>query len=217
VRAWGPQGESRSDIVAGRSFTNYLWGDAATGVVPFNLQPNGLFLYAVGFHNSVNAPTISSTIPGTVNLQVAITTPVCGARFLVGSAVALSSTVRVTSVAPYTYRWTSSRDGLLGTAASLSVSALSVGSHVVVLEARDGAGILSRAAVTVAVGQAGGAACVSGDTCLSGYCTGGTCCAPGVCGKVQIMAGEVFLKGDYIELGLHAAGSFGTVQVRSRV
>jgi len=65
-------GESRTDIVAGRTFANYLWGDAATGVVPFNLQPNGQFLYAVGFHSSVNAPTISSTIPGTVNLQVRV-------------------------------------------------------------------------------------------------------------------------------------------------
>jgi hypothetical protein len=39
----------------------------------------------------------------------------------------------------------------------------------------------------------------------------GVCCAVGVCGKVQVTNGEVFLKGNYIELGLHAAGSFGTV------
>ena len=39
----------------------------------------------------------------------------------------------------------------------------------------------------------------------------GVCCAVGVCGKVQVANGEVFLKGNYIELGLHAAGSFGTV------
>ena len=33
----------------------------------------------------------------------------------------------------------------------------------------------------------------------------------GVCGKVQVTNGEVFLKGDFIELGLHSAGNFGTV------
>ena len=38
----------------------------------------------------------------------------------------------------------------------------------------------------------------------------GVCCAVGVCGKVVITNGEVFLKGTYIELGLHSAGSFGT-------
>ena len=33
----------------------------------------------------------------------------------------------------------------------------------------------------------------------------------GVCGKVQVQNGEVFLKGTYIEMGLHASGTFGTV------
>ncbi len=43
-----PAGESRSDIVAGRTFGNYLWGDVATGTVPFGMQPNGLNLYVFG-------------------------------------------------------------------------------------------------------------------------------------------------------------------------
>ena len=102
-------GESRSDIVSGRTFNNYLWGDAATGVVPYQRQPNGMFLYAVGFHNSVNAPTISSTIPGSVNLQVTINAPSCNSRFLVGSSVSFTSSIKVTSVAPYSYTWTSTR------------------------------------------------------------------------------------------------------------
>ncbi len=44
-------GESRSDISSGRTFSNYLWGDASTAAVPYNLQPNGMMLYAVAFHN----------------------------------------------------------------------------------------------------------------------------------------------------------------------
>jgi hypothetical protein len=102
-------GESRSDIVVGRTFFNYLRGDAATGVVPYQRQPNGMFLYAVGFHFNVNAPTISSTIPGSVNLQVNMDAPTCNSRFLVGSSVSFTSSIKVTSVAPYSYTWTSTR------------------------------------------------------------------------------------------------------------
>jgi hypothetical protein len=102
-------GESRTDILPGRTFANYLWGDAATGVVPYQRQPNGMFLFAVAFHNSVNAPTISSSIPGSVNLQVVINAPSCNSRFGNGTAVSFTSSMRFTSVAPYTYAWISSR------------------------------------------------------------------------------------------------------------
>jgi hypothetical protein len=102
-------GESRSDIVAGRTFSNYLWGDAATGVVPYQRQPNGMFLFAVAFHNSINAPTISSSIPGSVNLQVVINAPSCNSRFGNGTSISFSSSIRVASVAPYTYSWISSK------------------------------------------------------------------------------------------------------------
>jgi hypothetical protein len=75
-----PAGEFRDDIVSGRTFQNYLWGDVATGPVPFGRQPNGLTLFAVAFHSAVNAPVVSSTISGSVNLVVAISAPACGSR-----------------------------------------------------------------------------------------------------------------------------------------
>ncbi len=91
------------------------------------------------------------------------------------------------------------------------MSTLRVGTHLIALEVRDGNGTLARAATTVSIGYTGGVPCADSSVCLSGYCTGGTCCAPGVCGKVQVTNGEVFLKGTYIEMGLHSAGGFGTV------
>jgi len=64
------------------------------------------------------------------------------------------------------------QNGTLGATASLTLSTLAVGTHVISVEARDANNILSRAATTITIGQNGGVPCVSGDTCLSGYCTG---------------------------------------------
>ncbi len=93
-------GESRSDIIAGRTFSNYLWGDAATGSVPFNRQPNGVFLFSVAFHASTAVPTISSTIAGTVNVQVMISQPSCNTRVLNGTTISFVSLLSVPSVGP---------------------------------------------------------------------------------------------------------------------
>ncbi len=63
-------GEQRTDLQSGRTFQSFLWGDVSTGTVPFGRQPNGIFLYGVAFHNRIFQPSVSSSIPGTVNLQV---------------------------------------------------------------------------------------------------------------------------------------------------
>jgi hypothetical protein len=54
----------------------------------------------------------------------------------------------------------------------VSVSTLALGSHNISLEVRDANGMVARAATTVSIGNAGGVPCTTGDTCLSGYCTG---------------------------------------------
>ena len=101
-------GESRSDIYPGKVFTNYLWGDVSTMPVPFNLQPNGMYLYAVAFWKNLSSPSISSTIAGTVNLQVVISSPACSTRVMNGSTVTFATTVKVASITPYTWKWSSS-------------------------------------------------------------------------------------------------------------
>jgi hypothetical protein len=220
-----------------------------------------------------------------VNLQVNMDAPTCNSRFLVGSSVSFTSSIKVTSVAPYSYTWTSTRvrccwrccaharlvgdmcvwrgtgalgwdvraialdcwcdgsslffrvpmshsmsfarargipefkivlgrgkDGRVGegladcrlpynltgsllscimlplaldkpcpllqqgslnsTASTVSVSTLDPGTHIVSLEVRDANSMVARAATTVTIGYNGGAPCSTGDTCLSGYCTG---------------------------------------------
>ena len=98
----------------------------------------------------------------------------------------------------------------MSTAATFTASNLKIGNHLITLEVWDANGTYSRAATTLSVGYGGGVPCSAASDCLSGYCTNGTCCAPGICGKVQVANGEVFLKGNYLEVGIHSAGNFGT-------
>ena len=61
---------------------------------------------------------------------------------------------------------------LNSTASTVSVSTLDPGTHIISLEVRDANNMVARAATTVTIGYNGGAPCSTGDTCLSGYCTG---------------------------------------------
>ncbi len=61
---------------------------------------------------------------------------------------------------------------MFSTASSVSITSLAIGSHNISLEVRDANGMVGRAATTITIGYSGGVACTTGDTCLSGYCTG---------------------------------------------
>ncbi len=72
----------------------------------------------------------------------------------------------------FTFSFTYRQNGTFSTAPNVSVSTLALGSHNISLEVRDANGMVARAATTVSIGNAGGVPCTTGDTCLSGYCTG---------------------------------------------
>jgi hypothetical protein len=117
-----------------------LFNDSTTGQAPFGFQPNGLYLYTVGYHSgNPDTPGISSTIGGSLGINVAITNPADGSSFSSGT---ISFTADVTGgTTPYSCAWYSSVDGSLGTGTSISVdaSSLSSGGHVITIECTDSA------------------------------------------------------------------------------
>ncbi len=89
---------------------------------------------------------------------VAITAPANGAQLTSGTAVQLTGTATDPEDGALTgasLSWTSDLDGALGTGASLTVSTLRNGVHVLTLTATDGDGATGSASVTVSVNPAG--------------------------------------------------------------
>jgi hypothetical protein len=94
-----------------------------------------------------------------------IASPGDGASFAGGAAVSLqgSATDPEDGAVPGgQLRWTSNRQGLLGTGATLSVSTLSAGVHILTLQATDSAGHVGYDQATITIGSGGGSGQVPG-------------------------------------------------------
>lgn len=111
--------------------------DSTTGQAPFGLQPNGRMLYTVAWHSGNRyTPGIATTIVKEQGYDVWITSPHADSTVVSGQ-VATFSVEESNGVPPFTFTWTSDRDGLLGTGSNLLYSGLSTGVHVITVTGID--------------------------------------------------------------------------------
>jgi hypothetical protein len=116
---------------------SFLSNDSTTSQAPFGLQPNGRMLHTVAWHSgNLYTPGITTTIEKTQGLQVWITSPAPGSTVLISQPVTFSVD-QTNGSAPFTYTWTSDKDGLLGTGSNLVYSSLSSGVHAITVTGVD--------------------------------------------------------------------------------
>ena len=95
---------SETAVINGRTYDRVVQDHTSTGTSPANEQPNGMFFFAVGFHGgNINAPGISSTIRGSLNLQVALDIQ-CG-ECLKKDQFRAKASVTSDTQPPYRYSW----------------------------------------------------------------------------------------------------------------
>ncbi|MBI5386506.1 MAG: DUF11 domain-containing protein, partial [Verrucomicrobia bacterium] len=125
--------------------------DVAAGQAPFGLQPNGLILYGAAWHGgNDNTPGISSTIRGGSNFRIEIAMPGDGSQFNEEAPI-LFRAQPVEGLAPFTFQWSSDRDGALGTDREFTLTTLSPGAHTLTVLARDGLGSADSATAQITV------------------------------------------------------------------
>jgi len=131
-----------------------LSNDSSTGQAPFGLQPNGKVLHTFGYHSgNPVTPGVSSTIDGSLGVHVAIDGPTDGAVFCDDQTIALRSTPS-NGEQPFTFAWSSSLAGPLGTTEDLDVAlaTLGVGTHVITVVVHDAQGRVDNDTITITVG-----------------------------------------------------------------
>ena len=91
--------------INGKKYDRYINDHSSTSTVAANLQASGIFLCPVAFHGrNINEPAVSSTICGSLSLQINIESPDCASCIKRGdnSAVAV---VAVETLGPYSWQW----------------------------------------------------------------------------------------------------------------
>ncbi|HEY9172717.1 MAG TPA: LamG-like jellyroll fold domain-containing protein, partial [Verrucomicrobiae bacterium] len=128
-----------------------LPADYGMGQAPFGLQPNGLILYGAGWYGgNTNLPGITSTFQGSTGFRVEIAQPADGSQFNEEVAIQLRAQP-IGGLAPFSFQWSSDRDGALGTNREFTVATLSPGTHVLSVLAGDSLGQADSASVQITV------------------------------------------------------------------
>lgn len=128
-----------------------LFDDSTPGLTPFGLQPNGQILYSVAWHTgNFSTPGISSTIQGAVGFSVDIAAPANQATIIEGNTVHFAAQ-QLNGTPPISYTWSSDRDGVLGTGATLDINHLSLGTHVITLLGTDAVNAADNASITLTI------------------------------------------------------------------
>jgi len=128
-----------------------LFDDSSPGQTPFGLQPNGIILYSVAWHSgNTNTPGISSTIRGGVGFRIQIAAPANGSQFNEEAPITLQ-VQQAGGTPPFSYSWSSDRDGMLGAGSTLQISTLSTGLHRITVLGTDGGGGADTASVQITI------------------------------------------------------------------
>ena len=95
-----------SAVINGKEYNRGMCDHTTTGIAPTNFQPkSGIFLCPLAFHDGdINKPGISSTICGSLGLQVNITVPSCTAC-VTPAGFHAKAVVVVDTVGPYLWKW----------------------------------------------------------------------------------------------------------------
>src|SRR5206468_1757291 len=149
-----------TDVEDGTLTANITWissrdGSLGTGsTITRSTLTSGTHVITAAATDS-GGKTGRASITITVNNTPAalITAPATGATFEPGAAVTLTGAATDVEDGTLTARivWTSSRDGVLGTGTTITVSTLSTGIHTITAAATDNANKTGRATITIAV------------------------------------------------------------------
>lgn len=134
------------DFTAGLAYDSGAAGEAPYVDKPLaGLQPGTTYYYQGADYDAGGPGAWGAVYELTTialgQLVVEITAPAHGSTHARGAAITLAGAAHYTGEAtPFagTYHWSSSKDGALGSGATLSVSTLSVGNHLITLTASDG-------------------------------------------------------------------------------
>lgn len=144
--------------------TSLGWSSSLDGSLGTG-SPRSVSTLSVGAHvvtlvatdaggNTGSSSVQVTVLPANQAPVVAITTPVSGTTVSAGMSVTFAGTATDPEDGVLTgasLRWSSSRDGSLGTGSPLSTAALSVGTHTIALAATDGGGRTTTATLTLTV------------------------------------------------------------------
>ena len=111
--------------------------------------------YTVAWHNGSSGggaatPAISTTIQGSLGFNVTVNAP-CRVP-APGQSNVLALNISTGAVAPLSYQWTSSLDGVVSTGATLDTAILSAGDHTINVTVQDSTGFRPGDSVLVSVG-----------------------------------------------------------------
>ncbi|MGD8590574.1 MAG: tandem-95 repeat protein, partial [Chromatiales bacterium] len=135
---------------------------------------NDSFVYEVCDTDSLcdTATVMISVSAANTAPTVSITSPVDGASFEAGTAVAFTGSATDTedgdAAVTATISWSSSLDGALGSGASVTTSGLSVGTHIITASVSDSDGLTASDTVSVTITAANTAPTVSIDSPANG-------------------------------------------------
>src|SRR5439155_108393 len=151
-----------TDVEDGSLTANITWtssrdGSLGTGstITKSTLTSGTHTITAAATDSGGKTGRASITITVNNTPAVLITAPATGATFEPGAAVTFTGSASDTEDGDPTLTplivWTSSRDGALGTGATITVSTLSTGIHTITAAATDNANKTGRATITIAV------------------------------------------------------------------
>ncbi|MEO5814465.1 MAG: PKD domain-containing protein [Gemmatimonadaceae bacterium] len=138
---------------------SYQWtfGDASSGsgkTPTHTYAAAGTYTVTLTITDPNGTSTRTSTVVINHAPTAAITTPANNASFVQGTSVAFTGTgtdLEDGALSGASLVWTSSRDGVIGTGASVATTALTAGSHVVTLTAKDAQNATATATLTITI------------------------------------------------------------------
>jgi hypothetical protein len=159
-----------TDVVDGNLDADIEWsstidGDLGTGATimqALSLGSHEITAFVTdsdGFNSHyVIHVTVSSPPPPNTEPLVAITAPASGQTFMQGQSVGFSGTASDLEQGSLStsLRWTSSRDGNLGTGATITAGSLTVGTHTVTASVTDAGGLTGTATRMIVIQAASG-------------------------------------------------------------
>jgi hypothetical protein len=141
------------DCVIWRAFAQFGIGEGADG-----RESCSVFRCTASVTESFVVPAVCSGGGGNTAPAVSITSPADNASFAAGSPITFagSASDAQDGTISSSLEWMSSRDGVIGTGASFSTSALTAGTHTITASASDSGGLTGSASITLTVTSGGG-------------------------------------------------------------
>jgi hypothetical protein len=145
-------GELSANVEWSSNLEGSLGTGASLSLTTLRVGTHTITAKATDSTNLIGTDTFTATV-GVVPPTISITSPTTGAQFERGAAITLTATAhdRVDGNLSGGIEWSSSLDGPLGTAATLTVTTLQAGQHTITARVTDSSGTQATASVQITV------------------------------------------------------------------